>query len=370
MLFLTFISFPYWALCQNLNNVTSWAYQLQNLDIVQVAADTSFQLVVMDYSADGTDDTKYAATDISQIKNSGKKAISYISIGEAEDYRYYWQTSWNSNPPAFLGAENPDWAGNYKVRFWDTAWQSTVFGYIDTIIAQGFDGIYLDIIDAYYYWQTENPEQPLADSLMVQFVLNIRQHVDAAHPGSRFFILPQNGEEIIESNNVSPQLAQLYLGAIDGVGIEDVFFSGNADMDNPHSPDGYRLTILQHYQQVGKKVFNIEYISQSAKINQYEQDIQQYGFVPYYCVRNLDQLCGQPTWVGIPTANETPKLVFSDGRLSLSSQERITSLHLIDIMGRTVAEHENVSLSGLPPGIYWAKVTLGEKYHILSVAIY
>ena len=36
--------------------------------------------------------------EISQIKSSGKKVISYMSIGEAEDYRYYWDSTWNKTP--------------------------------------------------------------------------------------------------------------------------------------------------------------------------------------------------------------------------------------------------------------------------------
>ena len=78
----------------NLNNIHTWAYQLQNIQPVTIAADNSFQLIVIDYSADGTDAMKFSSSEILTIKNSGKKAIAYISIGEAEDYRTYWQSSW------------------------------------------------------------------------------------------------------------------------------------------------------------------------------------------------------------------------------------------------------------------------------------
>lgn len=80
-----------------------------------------------------------------------------MSIGEAEDYRYYWKEEWASNPPSWLDAENPDWEGNFKVRYWDTAWQDIIFGsdssYMSKIINAGFDGVYLDIIDAYEYYE-------------------------------------------------------------------------------------------------------------------------------------------------------------------------------------------------------------------------
>ena len=89
------------------------------------------------------------------IKATGgtRLVIAYMSIGEAEDYRYYWQTAWQAESPAWLAAENPVWAGNYKVRYWDRDWQSIIYGnddsYLRKILAAGFDGVYLDIIDAF-----------------------------------------------------------------------------------------------------------------------------------------------------------------------------------------------------------------------------
>ncbi len=79
-----------------------------------------------------------------------------MSIGEAEDYRYYWNENWIANPPDWLAGENPDWEGNYKVKYWYSEWQNIIYGnnssYLKKIIDAGFDGVYLDIIDAYEYF--------------------------------------------------------------------------------------------------------------------------------------------------------------------------------------------------------------------------
>jgi uncharacterized protein (TIGR01370 family) len=103
------------------------------------------------------------------------------------------------------------------------------------------------------------PQQPLADSLMVQFVLNIRSHINSLTPNP-FFIIPQNGEDVINSANVSQNLKTDYLSAINGVGAEDVFFYGNLDEDNTYNPDTYRIQQLQEYLANGKRVFSIEYL--------------------------------------------------------------------------------------------------------------
>lgn len=124
-------------------------------------AATNHDLLVLDlFDMEGE---ALAAGDLAAIKrkaNGGKRlAICYLSIGEAEDYRYYWRPAWSSEKPAWLEAENPDWAGNYKVRYWDGDWQAIIYGnaasYLKKIIDAGFDGAYLDIVDAFEYWESK-----------------------------------------------------------------------------------------------------------------------------------------------------------------------------------------------------------------------
>ncbi len=116
---------------------------------------TNYDLVIMDlFFHDGTE---FTSSEINQLKNKlngGKRlVICYMSIGEAENYRYYWQTSWSSDIPSWMDAENPDWAGNFQVKYWDEEWQSIICGndssYSKKILTAQFDGVYLDIVDAF-----------------------------------------------------------------------------------------------------------------------------------------------------------------------------------------------------------------------------
>ncbi|MCD6484739.1 MAG: endo alpha-1,4 polygalactosaminidase [Candidatus Odinarchaeota archaeon] len=91
--------------------------------------ETPFDVVVIDYSRDGTDEQAFTYQEIQQLKqsNGGKIVLSYLSIGEAENYRYYWNQSWDANndstpdedAPDWLQEENPEWEGNYAVKYWD-----------------------------------------------------------------------------------------------------------------------------------------------------------------------------------------------------------------------------------------------------------
>ena len=101
------------------------------------------------------------ALDVLSLKrkaNGGlRMVIAYMSIGEAENYRYYWESEWEDSPPSWLAEENPDWPGNYKVRYWDPAWHAVIYGnddsYLSRILEAAFDGVYLDLIDAYEYFE-------------------------------------------------------------------------------------------------------------------------------------------------------------------------------------------------------------------------
>lgn len=128
-------------------------------DFVNAILQTNFDLIIIDLFFDDLELTPSQVNALKYKANGGKRlVISYMSIGEAEDYRYYWVSSWNNDPPNWLKSENPDWEGNYKVKYWDSGWKEIIFGndesYLKRIIDAGFDGVYLDIIDAFEYFES------------------------------------------------------------------------------------------------------------------------------------------------------------------------------------------------------------------------
>lgn len=128
-------------------------------DFIQAVTATNYDLLIMDLFFH--DDSPFTAAEVNQLKakaNGGSRLlIAYMSIGEAEDYRYYWDADWDSNQPAWLDKENPNWKGNFKVKYWDADWQAIIYGndnsYLKRILDAGFDGVYLDIIDAFEFYE-------------------------------------------------------------------------------------------------------------------------------------------------------------------------------------------------------------------------
>ncbi len=127
-------------------------------DFVTAISASDYDVLIIDFFFE---DEVFTANQIKSLKKKSNGAqrllISYMSIGEAEDYRFYWDSSWDDEQPDWIEAENPRWPGNYKVKYWDPGWQSIIYGsnesYLDKILGAGFDGVYLDIIDAFEYFE-------------------------------------------------------------------------------------------------------------------------------------------------------------------------------------------------------------------------
>ncbi len=127
-------------------------------DFLNSVQQTDYDIVIIDMFYEDSQLTNSDVESLKQKANGGSRLIiSYMSIGEAEDYRYYWNTAWTSEPPSWLAEENPEWPGNYKVCYWEEDWQNIIYGsetsYLDRIINAGFDGVYLDIIEAFEYFE-------------------------------------------------------------------------------------------------------------------------------------------------------------------------------------------------------------------------
>ena len=127
-------------------------------DFIKAVARTDYDLLIIDLFYDGS---SWSSDEINRLKRKAgggsRLVICYMSIGEAEDYRFYWEAIWQQGKPGWFAGENPYWEGNFKVRYWDEGWKKIIYGndesYLKRIIDAGFDGVYLDIVDAFEYFE-------------------------------------------------------------------------------------------------------------------------------------------------------------------------------------------------------------------------
>src|SRR6185503_10943446 len=85
-----------------LADVRTFGYQLQNYDEAALQA-SPYDLLVIDTESEGGPWTAEQIAALRQGPCGPRIVLAYVSIGEAEDYRFYWTTL----PPDLLAAENP-----------------------------------------------------------------------------------------------------------------------------------------------------------------------------------------------------------------------------------------------------------------------
>jgi cysteinyl-tRNA synthetase len=249
--------------------VKNWRYQLQGVNPATIAKSSS-DLVVIDYS---NGDRPFTRAEVEQMRRkpdgSRRIVLSYMSIGEAEDYRWYWQNRSSS----WLGKENPKWKGNYGVRFWHEDWQKIVFEYTDKILAAGFDGVYLDKVDEY--------EEMGHKDEMVEFVARIGERAKAQR--GDFLIVSQNGDQLIPN----PKFRK----AIDAFAREDLYYGEDSDgKRNKASSIRESVARLKLLTAEGKPVFVVEYPKNDKQAKTATHEISQQGFVGLMARRSLDVL--------------------------------------------------------------------------------
>jgi len=264
------------------SSVRRWGYQLQDPSVATVAQSPT-DVVVIDYSRDGSHESRFTRADLARMQQGpdGRRlVVAYMSIGEAENYRYYWQSWWRPGNPSFLLAENPDWEGNYKVNYWDPGWQRLIFGtansYFDTIVDAGFDGVYLDIVDGYEAFGTAE-----AKERMIGFVLALADYARVVKGKSNFGIFPQNAPELLSDRR--------YLAAVTGIGVEEIYFDATDEAtDGSHRATRERQ--LSAARQAGKLILTVDYCSNSSNQQFVAQRTRQLGFVSITNTRELDRL--------------------------------------------------------------------------------
>ncbi|WP_395741385.1 MJ1477/TM1410 family putative glycoside hydrolase [Prosthecobacter sp.] len=234
---------------------------------VQKLASSDRDLIVIDaaFNSDGD----WTPEEIAAIRSgkAGRRVVAYVSVGEAEDYRPYWQETWDANKdgqpdaaaPKFLNTENPDWKGNYRVRYWQPAWQQLMLPAVDKVATQGFDGIYLDIIDAFEFyeydpatkdWLDDRPNPETGRTYredMIAWVAAIAQRAREKHPG--FLVIPQNASQLLAHAE--------YRELISAIGVEDLFVTGRKLRSEKQSR--YVLSFLEKLKPDGKPVLVIDY---------------------------------------------------------------------------------------------------------------
>ncbi len=223
--------------------------------------------LVIDYAFYGDAESRWSKQEVAQIRagKPGRKVIAYLSIGEAGTYRFYWDDAWaeggkiTSKAPSWLMPPNPNWPDNFRVRYWRPEWQKIVMQHLAAIQEAGFDGVWLDTVDTFEFYEhdAENDEwidhrkNPETGQSYRQDMTALVRKVAAKGRETQpdFLVVPNNGTQLL----ADPR----HVKTVSAQGLEDLFTSGNAAQDRSHT--AYVLENLQPARTAGLPILLIEY---------------------------------------------------------------------------------------------------------------
>jgi cysteinyl-tRNA synthetase len=263
--------------------VSSFTYQLTNYansNLDQLAG-SKFDLAIIELSRDGNSDY-FRADEIAALQATGKQVLAYFEIGAIEEYRPEW-----SQVPADLKLGPVDgWPDEQYVKYWDERWWPIVQGRLDRALAAGFTGCYLDMVVTYEEIPA-NAAGTNRDDLarkMVALIARINTYAKARNPN--FKVMPQNSPELIDYTG--------YLAAIDGLGMEDMYWSDDVACSQAWCAEN--RTNAARVRAAGKLVLSTDYAVQAAHVADAYTRSRAAGFVPYVSVRALDRMTVNAGW--------------------------------------------------------------------------
>ncbi|MEW6534852.1 MAG: endo alpha-1,4 polygalactosaminidase [Candidatus Auribacterota bacterium] len=191
--------------------------------------------------------------DPTAYKNAGITCIGYVSLGEVEDYRWYWKKIRNE---AYILDENPDWKGNYYIDPRDKRWSDFfIRRVIPKILNKGYDGIFLDTIDTALYLEWRDPEKYAGAKLaMAKIIREIRK----AYP--EIIIISNNGIAMLET----------FAGSVDIALVEDLYTGFDFENERYTDQDAdttieWTKKLKQSQKKYGIQVITLDYAEASDR---------------------------------------------------------------------------------------------------------
>ncbi len=261
--------------------VDDFVVQLQRGNRERLGA-TAYDLLLVDMALAGN--SPEALDALRNSPGGPKLVVSYMSIGQAADYQYYWQREWDTNPPGWVEEDDPEWSGDHWVRYWDPEWQAIIYGsddsYLDRIIALGFDGVLLDRVDTATYFEEQGRETAYRE--MADFVMALAEYARARRPGFGIFTI--NGEDI---GLRYPE----YMDAVTGIMVEDLYYGYPRDHEpSPADWTVERETMLDQWVAAGKLIMVVDYTRVDEQIADGCARAAARGYMYYAADRSLGNL--------------------------------------------------------------------------------
>jgi len=209
---------------------------------------------------------------IRKLQKFGTEVIAYVNLGMAEEWRSYWKERWRRSPPRWIAEKSREWSGEYVVMFWHPAWRRILRRVLKSIEREGYDGILLDNIDVYEYWEEKGCKAE-------EKLLMIIKWIKLTYSG-KIYVNIGSGLKLIYDEE--------FMKLVDGILREEVWASYRGAID----PEETReiLNALIYAKQRGKDVVILDYSNDERLTNAILSECAILGFKCYIGSRDLNSL--------------------------------------------------------------------------------
>jgi cysteinyl-tRNA synthetase len=241
-----------------LSDVRTWAYNIQHVDTPAQRAElvgSHFDMYVLEPAVTEEGNSGFdiaglvSAIRAYNISNYCKDPLilAYVDIGESEDWRWYWQEGWTVGNPEWIVGEDPNfWEGNFPVAYWYAEWKDYVIygsngmSHVEETLKAGFDGIYMDWVEAFS--DTNVTAKAQLDAVdpgaeMFNFIEEIRTYArqTSSNSNPNYLIVAQNAPDLYDEDPTR------YTNLIDAIAQEGIWYDGDAGFDDWSEAGGFNV---------------------------------------------------------------------------------------------------------------------------------
>jgi len=235
-----------------------------------------YQLLVLDNTSH---------INLNLFKRKHKILLGYISLGEVENIRSYYD---QSKKDGYLLDENKNWPGSFYVDVRNPKWTKLVISkVIPSILSQGFDGIFIDTIDNSEYLETSNPKkyknmQLAAINLLIMIRMNF----------------PHMKIMINRGYSLLPDVAKYIDYVLAESLMTDISFKDKSYKKRPEKVYLATIKKLRELQDINPKLllFSLDYWNpkDTEEIKEIYKTERENGFIPYVSTINLNKIYTEP----------------------------------------------------------------------------
>jgi uncharacterized protein (TIGR01370 family) len=206
----------------------------------------------------------YTEDEISELQENNGAVYSYINLGSIENFRDYFDEY-----SKYCLDPYENWDEEYWMDVTQKDWQDFIYGVAQNLADKGISGFFVDNVDVYYHYPTQEMFEAVATIL--ESFKNL--DMDVVINGGDIFV----SKYLEEYGTLTPVL--------DGVNQETVFSSINWDTETFGTSDAedreYFLDYLATVKADGKEVYLLEYTQDSSLMEEIKEQCAELGYHYY-----------------------------------------------------------------------------------------